>query len=350
MKRRRGSKVSTFLLAGAVSTATVVAGICAAVWLTGHGNPNVANQSSTADNDRTKPPKLLSLAPTLQRMGQAVALGVAVHDLGDGGLAVVHGLANGATLSIGKRLSSGDWWLSAIDLSAAKIEPPQNFVGVMDVSIELRLPNTELVDSQTLHFTWQQPAVSAETSVNDAEPRVTHAEPGVTHAETRVTHAEPGVTHAEPRITNAEPRITNADPRANNAEPRANNPVSSSSPVISRPVPARHLSPEDVVASLKRGEELIANGDLGAARLVFQRLAEDGNADAALALAKIYDPMMPEKQRAHGFASDAALAQYWYERARALGSNDARRRLQFARHSGEVIETMDDETPMFNGH
>ena len=83
-------------------------------------------------------------------------------------IAVVHGLASGTTLSIGQRLNDSDWWLSAIDLSATKIKPPANFVGAMDVTVELRLPNTELVDRQTLHFTWLEMAVT-ETRVNNAE-------------------------------------------------------------------------------------------------------------------------------------------------------------------------------------
>jgi hypothetical protein len=309
LELRHRSGFSTFVVASAVSAATLVAGICSAVWLTGQVNPNAANQGLAADIERAKPPKLLFLPPTAQGVGQPVALGMAVHDLGDGGLAVVRGLADGTTLSIGKRANADEWWLSAIDLSATKIEPPPNFVGAMDVTVDLRLPNTELVDRQTLHFTWQAPAVVVQTPASAVVAR------------TIVT----------------------------NTETRANSEVGPSSPVIPPSVTARHLSSEEVAASLKRGEDLVANGDLGAARLVFQRLVEDGNANAALALAKIYDPMMPEKQRAHGFESDAALAQYWYEKAKALGSNDVRRKLQVARHSEDVFET-GYATPGLNGH
>ena len=180
MKLRRRSRLPMFVLASAVS---FLAGICSAAWLTEHTNPNApnqssalnaANQSSAADIERAKPPKLLFLTPISQPMGEAVALGVVAHDLGDGGLAVVHGLASGTTLSIGQRLNDSDWWLSAIDLSATKIKPPANFVGAMDVTVELRLPNTELVDRQMLHFTWQELPMVAESRVNDAETRTSN--------------------------------------------------------------------------------------------------------------------------------------------------------------------------------
>jgi hypothetical protein len=208
MKLRHRSRLPMFILASAVS---FISGICAAVWLTEHTNPNApiqslapnaANQSSAAYIERANPPKLLFLAPIPQPMGEAVPLGVVAHDLGDGGLAVVHGLANGTTLSIGNRLNDSDWWLSAIDLSATKIEPPANFVGAMDITVELRLPNTELVDRQTLHFAWQELVTVAETRVNNAE------------------------THA----------ISDVD---------------LGSPVISPSAPARRLSPEDVTARTK---------------------------------------------------------------------------------------------------
>jgi hypothetical protein len=172
-----------FVLASAISIATIVAGVCSAVWLVRHTNPstpnqssdsNAANQSSATNTERAKPPKLLFLTPSSQPMGEGVALGVVAHDLGDGGLAVVRGLANGTTLSIGERLNDSDWWLSAIDLSATKIEPPANFVGAMDVTVELRLPDTELVDRQTLHFTWQELAIVAETRVNNRETHASH--------------------------------------------------------------------------------------------------------------------------------------------------------------------------------
>jgi hypothetical protein len=351
MEMRHRSRLPTSVLASAVSTATIVAGICSAVWLTGQVNPNAANQSlAVADVEPVKPPKLLFLAPTAQGRGQATALGVAVHDLGDGGLAVVRGLANGTTLSLGKRLNDGDWWLSALELSAAKIEPPSNFIGAMDVTIELRLPNTELVDRHTLHFTWQEPAVVAETSDTKGEAHVrTEVAPSspVVWPFAAGTSGSNGEVRASIEVGPSSPVVSPsaAGKSVSNGEARASTEVG----LASRSSAARHLSPEDVAASLKRGEDLVSNGDLGAARLVFQRLADDGNANAALALAKIYDPMMPEKHRAHGFESDAALAQYWYERAKALGSNDARRKLQVARHSGDAGGT-GYETSLLNGH
>jgi hypothetical protein len=90
----------------------------------------------------------------------------------------------------------------------------------------------------------------------------------------------------------------------------------------------RSLDPDEIAGLLKRGDELIASGDLGAARLVLRRAAEAGNARAALALASTYDPIVLEKRAVHGFVPDIAMARNWYEKAKQFGSADAPQRLE----------------------
>jgi TPR repeat protein len=80
--------------------------------------------------------------------------------------------------------------------------------------------------------------------------------------------------------------------------------------------PARHLDPKEVAALLHRAEELKAGGDIAAARLLLQRVAETNNARAAFELAETYDPAAMKKLGTTSVAADPALAQYWYQRAR----------------------------------
>jgi TPR repeat protein len=79
------------------------------------------------------------------------------------------------------------------------------------------------------------------------------------------------------------------------------------------------LDADDLAALLKRGDELMASGDLAAARLVLQRAADAGDARAAWTLAGTYDPVVLEKLRVHGLAPNVAKARSWYERAKQLG-------------------------------
>jgi TPR repeat protein len=89
-----------------------------------------------------------------------------------------------------------------------------------------------------------------------------------------------------------------------------------------------HLDPGEIASSLRRGNELIASGDLAAARLVLRRAANAGDAHAAMTLAGTYDPVVLEKLGVHGFVPDAAMARVWYEKARKFGSAAAPERLE----------------------
>lgn len=89
-----------------------------------------------------------------------------------------------------------------------------------------------------------------------------------------------------------------------------------------------HLDPGEIASSLRRGNDLIASGDLAAARLVLRRAANAGDAHAAMTLAGTYDPVVLEKLGVHGFVPDAAMARVWYEKARKAGSAAAPQRLE----------------------
>jgi hypothetical protein len=89
-----------------------------------------------------------------------------------------------------------------------------------------------------------------------------------------------------------------------------------------------HLDPNEIASSLRRGDALIASGDLAAARLVLRRAADAGDARAAMTLAETYDPAILEKQGVHGIVPDLAMARGWYEKAKKFGAVEAAQRLE----------------------
>jgi TPR repeat protein len=90
------------------------------------------------------------------------------------------------------------------------------------------------------------------------------------------------------------------------------------------PADAIHpLDPGEIASLVKRADALIASGDLAAARLVLRRVAEAGDARAALVLAQTYDPTVLEKLGVHGVVPDLAKARSWYEKARQFGASEA---------------------------
>jgi len=95
----------------------------------------------------------------------------------------------------------------------------------------------------------------------------------------------------------------------------------------SRP-PASADDASEIAAKMKIGAALMANGDITAARMMFQRAAEAGEAAGAFALAETYDPVVLRRLRLRGgIAPDVALARSWYEKARDLGSIAAPERI-----------------------
>jgi hypothetical protein len=84
---------------------------------------------------------------------------------------------------------------------------------------------------------------------------------------------------------------------------------------------ARKMSPDEVAALIKRGQELATDGDFPAARLLLQRAAEAHEPRAALALAATYDPVVIKRFTLTGAAPDTTLAEAWYQKAREWDSS-----------------------------
>ena len=91
--------------------------------------------------------------------------------------------------------------------------------------------------------------------------------------------------------------------------------------------PIRALDPEQIKLLVEQGEKYISAGDVVAARTIFQRAAEAGDATAALALAATYDPIVLAKLGVMGMGADVEKARAWYQMAESYGSAEASQRL-----------------------
>jgi hypothetical protein len=114
----------------------------------------------------------LSIAPvTPAPRNEPIPLVISAQSLNDGGLVIVSGLPQGATLSAGK--ATGDnWWLSSADLQDLKVLPAADFVGAMEVAIELRLPDAHSVARKTVRLEWidANPAQANESDGASSSP------------------------------------------------------------------------------------------------------------------------------------------------------------------------------------
>jgi hypothetical protein len=191
--------------------------------------------------------------------GELFPLGVSVHDASNGVTLVIGGLASGATLSAGRMAGDNTWRLTASDLNNVMIQPPRNFAGAMDLTLELWLADETVSDRTSLRFEWAAPAVAELMTPGNS---------------------------------------------------------------------IDHLDPNEIASLLRRGNGLVARGDLAAARLVLRRAADAGDAHAAMALAGTYDPVILEKLGVYGVVPDVATARGWYEKAKRFGSGEASQRLE----------------------
>ena len=80
---------------------------------------------------------------------------------------------------------------------------------------------------------------------------------------------------------------------------------------------------ERTIRLIKRGEQLLADGNVAAARESFRIAAEAGNAEAAIAMGSTYDPNQFAKYNIRGMKPDKEMAKKWYLRGVDLGSKDA---------------------------
>jgi hypothetical protein len=86
------------------------------------------------------------------------------------------------------------------------------------------------------------------------------------------------------------------------------------------------LSPEAEAVLMTRGNEILQQGGIAAARLIFEEVAKHGSPAGALALARTYDPAYALPAAAAP-TPNMAEARKWYERAAELGNPDAKQRL-----------------------
>lgn len=100
---------------------------------------------------------------------------------------------------------------------------------------------------------------------------------------------------------------------------------------MSAPAVVREMSSEDrkrAFQLLQKGDDLLSQGLVAPARQIYERAAELGLAQAAMALGATYDAAELNQPHLRNVLPDQAEARRWYERANAMGAAEAAARLQ----------------------
>ncbi|WP_249734552.1 hypothetical protein [Bradyrhizobium sp. sGM-13] len=227
-----------------------------------------------------------------------VPLGIHVGSPPPDAYVSINGVSAGARLTSGKRVGPSEWRVSATEISGVSVIPPDGFTGQMLVTAELRDSNGVALTGTSTRLTWAP------------VPRAPVAAPPV---------AAPAPVVAAPVAV----------------APAAAPPPPVAMAAAAPPMPAvrqqaevvRSLDPKEIAALIKRGQDLLAAGDVQSARLVLMRGAEAQDARAALLVGSTYDPARLRQMGADGPLADVAQARIWYQRAKEWGEPDAQRRL-----------------------
>jgi hypothetical protein len=102
-------------------------------------------------------------------------------------------------------------------------------------------------------------------------------------------------------------------------------------PEAAPPTAAEAPGNPELTRLVARASLLLAQGNIGAARIVLERAAETGSAQALFALAETYDPISLSAWGTLGTQGDVAKAQELYAKALAGGVQEAKERLNALR-------------------
>jgi len=225
-------------------------------------------------------------------VNEPVSLGVSINSPSPGATVTIDRMPASARLTVGTRMSTSEWRVPVQEISDASIIPPADFAGVMNLTAELRGSDGAALVSSLVRLTWTSatPAGTVGVSASAAAVASGPAEPTPQQQQSITPPGPPGAARAEP--------------------------------------PMRELNPDEVAGFLRRAQELLAAGDVQAARLLLLRAAEAHDASAALSLAKTFDPILSKQFGAADPEPDLAQARNWYQKAEEWGALEARRQLE----------------------
>ncbi|MFZ0238964.1 MAG: hypothetical protein WAL37_16670, partial [Xanthobacteraceae bacterium] len=212
----------------------------------------------------------------------------------------------------------------AVETSAGVTTPPAQ--GEVAIATPPRTPQAQLAAAAPPQLAEGQtvtaPPAKSETAAEPAAPAQQIASlpaPTVSSANIKLAPA-PAANELTPRPVDTNPAAT--DPNS------VTNPVSPPVPAQAAPgraappnvvKPAVVLDENEINTLIRLGKNLLNDGDFAAARVLFERAANAGSAEAALALGSTYDPNVIKRLGAIMVKPDIENARKWYQLAAARG-------------------------------
>ena len=147
----------------------------------------------------------------------------------------------------------------------------------------------------------------------------------------RVARLERDLALARSKENALAPAVAATDQINTQSEAEATKPAAAEQAAVAIARAAAQSNPEEIAGLVARANALLGRGDIGSARIVLERAAEAGNAQASFKLAETYDPLILSKWGTYGTRGDATKALDLYAKAQAGGIMEAKERLDALR-------------------
>jgi hypothetical protein len=202
----------------------------------------------------------------------------------------ISGLPDAAYLTKGTQIAAGEWMLKAEDLAQAELVVPHTSAPQIALEVAALEAATGLpaAPSQAMNVTLDMAAVPV---------------PGVPQPK-----SDPQPIADDVRVV---PVAAEADQGFNKAQ---------LPPAV--PLPLESLNPE-VRGLMEKGNGLLANGDVLAARQFYLKAFGLNAPEAAFGVGQTYDPSVYAQHKIKGLAADPKAAAEWYGKAAAAGFESA---------------------------
>ena len=323
-------------LGAAVACAAVVAVACLVfLWPSKDASDDGAwpalrpSQSATSDPPSTSPQRVSTLVVRNHGglVNQPLPLGLSVDAPDPAAAVTIKGMLPGARLTAGVPLSFTEWRVPVAEISSVMVIPPADFVGELNLSAELRNADGAALVTSAMQFVWKaaEPATALVTSAPSTAASSSPAPASAIQAPQPPEPARPQPSPEAPPLPQAQPQQALPQQQTTAALPAT--PVPAAVAAQPRSDAARELSPNEIAALVRRAQELMATGDVKAARALLVRAAESHDPRVALALAKTFDPIVSRQSTTIDAGPDLNQARSWYQRAKEWGAPEAQRQL-----------------------
>ncbi|MEJ2123417.1 MAG: hypothetical protein P8Y47_01090 [Alphaproteobacteria bacterium] len=265
-------------------------------WLTSHHYDDASSMPDTLLRRVQMVSSDFMVMHVTGKTGKPLLFKIALPDNSKGNyrFLMFRGLPPGFSLSSGFAIKN-QWAVSLNNIKDLMIIPPPDYSGSFNLEVRLMKDKGSVAESRIMKAEFK-PAQPKSTVVTGA------VQSQVLTSNNRIETAETTKT-AEANVVSQQKTVKKKAP----------------------PTP-REMTDEDRLM-LERGDLLFRQGDVAAARLIYNRMAKRGIAAAALAMGRSYDPRVLKPMRVEGLRSNAQKARVWYKLAVDLGSQQAKNRL-----------------------